>query len=185
VRGLLAISVLVALAAPASANDGAMQCDARGCRPVATHKTGDIAMDIGAGTQKTWLQHPHDTASPLLIDLNAGMVVYASPVFAVGLRGHVTIGRGPTTITSLAADLRRDRGGLFFAASPGIAKVRGPDETDALAAVVELRAGLDLGSAQVALAATPLYAFANDSFMPGSAMGVGILVGANVSLELR
>jgi hypothetical protein len=185
VRLLLSISVVAALAKPALADDGAMQCDARGCRPVATHKTGDFAMDIGAGTAKAWLQHPHDTASPLLLDLNAGMIVYGSPTFAVGLRGHVTIGRGPTTITSLAADLRLDRGGLFFAASPGIAKVRGPDETNSLAAAVELRAGLDLGSAQVALGVTPLYAFANDSFMSGAEMGVGLLVGANVSLELH
>jgi hypothetical protein len=166
-----------------------MECSGGGCRPVATHRAGDMTIDAGIGIAKAWLDLPEDNASPLVGDLQAGMGVYASAVLAIGLRGHVTIGRGPTTLTSLGLDARFDRGGIFVGATPAITHVRAERamhgiDTDALAASLELRAGLDLGRANVVLAATPMYAFANDSFDGGTKMRGGLLVGASAEIEL-
>jgi hypothetical protein len=166
-----------------------MECTSSGCRPVRVHKAGDMTIDAGAGAAKLWLDLPEDNAAPLTADLQAGGGAYLTPVVALGLRGHVTIGRGPTTMTSLGVDVRCDHGGIFFAATPAVAHVRSPGAmtgiaTDALAVAVELRAGLDLGSAHASIAATPMYAFANDSFDAGTAMRGGFLLGAAVELEL-
>ncbi|HUS33575.1 MAG TPA: hypothetical protein VMZ53_33965 [Kofleriaceae bacterium] len=174
---------LVAIAARAASAGDAMQCTASGCRPVSSHKTGDITIEAGAGIAKTWLDLREDSASPLMAEVAGGMGVFATPVVAIGLRGHVTLGRGPTTITSLGVDVKLDRGGLFFAASPAIASVTAP-ETDALAAALELRAGLDLGSVQIALAVTPMYAFANDGLDATAQLGAALRVGANVAIVL-
>jgi hypothetical protein len=166
-----------------------MRCSSQGCVPVPKHRAGDMTIDAGLGIAKTWLDLPEDNASPLVGDLHAGMGVYATPVVAIGLRGHVTIGRGPTTLTSLGIDARFDRGGIFVGVTPAITHVRAERAmhgiaTDALAASLELRAGLDLGRANVVLAATPMYAFANDSFDAGTTMRSGLLVGASAEIEL-
>jgi hypothetical protein len=148
-----------------------------------------MTLDAGIGAAKLWLDLPEDNASPLTADLQAGGGVYVSPVVALGLRGHVTFGRGPTSMTSLGVDVRWDRGGIFFAATPAIAHVRTPGAmepatTDALAASLELRAGLDLGRAHASLSAIPMYAFANDGFDAQTAMRCGLVVGAAVEAEL-
>lgn len=199
-RLALAVSILGALGGSAAAErrtttlreqpivDG-MRCGYSGCVPVATHRAGDMTIDAGLGIAKTWLDLPEDNVSPLVADLQAGMGVYGTPFLAIGLRGHVTMGHGPTTITSLGFDARFDRGGIFVGATPAIAHVRAAGvmhdvATDALAASLELRAGLDLGRANVVLSATPMYAFANDSFDAETKMRGGLVVGASAAIEL-
>jgi len=167
-----------------------MQCDSTGCHPVRAHKTGDMAIDAGVGVEKAWLDLPDDNVSPMMAELHAGMGVYASPVLAIGLRGHVVVGGGPTTITSLGIDVQLDRGGIFVAACPAIASLHVASAipelgaADALAAAVELRAGLDLGRASVAIVATPMYAFANDSVDPSNQLHGALRLGASVAIEL-
>jgi hypothetical protein len=195
VRAHLAFSIVLVSGGVAAADDmGAMQCTKEGCAPVSTHRPGDMTLDAGIGAAKLWLDLPENNASPLTADFQGGAGAYVTRVVALGLRGHVTFGRGPTTMTSLGVDVRWDRGGIFFAATPAIAHVRAPgpiparsamlSSTDALAASIELRAGLDLGRAHASLSVMPMYAFANDGFDAQTAMRCGLAVGAAVEVEL-
>lgn len=183
-RLALVVCALAVLDGTARADGDSMQCTASGCRPIDVHHAGDRSIELGIGLGKTWLALPEQTESQFMTQLHASFGVYASPTLAIALRGHVDLGRGPTVVSSLGVDARWDAGGIFVAAAPAIAHVRGPMTSDALAAALELRLGFDLGSTNVSLGATPIHAFANDSVTPGSELRWGLRLGVDVAGEL-
>ena len=183
-RSVLAVVALAWLGGHARADGDGMRCTASGCRPIDAHHAGDRAIGAGIGVGTTWLRLPEDTQSRFMTQVHMSFGVYATPTLAIALRGHVDLGHGPTTVTSLGVDARWDSGGIFFAGAPAIAHVQGPMSSDALAACFELRAGLDLGSTNVSLGATPMFAFANDGFEPGSQLRWALRLGIDVEGEL-
>jgi hypothetical protein len=136
-------------------------------------KRGDLDLEASAGASRTWLDLPtNDARTQAALALGFGL--RATPDLALSLRGTVNIGEGPTTTTALGIHARYDRGRYFAGAGPAIAHVRGPaDESrsfasmppsiDALAVMLDLRAGVRLSHAYVAVELKPLFVFFDES----------------------
>ncbi|NVB81320.1 MAG: hypothetical protein HOV81_23190 [Kofleriaceae bacterium] len=132
---------------------------------------GDLDLEASAGPSRTWFDLPtNDARTQAALALGFGL--RATPDLALSLRGTVDIGEGPTTTTALGVQARYDRGRYFVGAGPAIARVRGPaDESrsfesmppsiNALAVMLDLRAGVRVSHAYFALELKPLFVFSD------------------------
>jgi hypothetical protein len=111
-----------------------------------------------------------------------GFGAHVSPDLAVSLRGHVQVGTGPTTLTSIGLDTRWMRAHwgcacgrvprprFFVSMGPAIGRLHGPGEVDALVALLDGRFGVSYRSAHVSLDVIAGHALANDSIAPDAAL---------------
>jgi hypothetical protein len=152
---------------------------------------GDLDLEASAGASRTWLDLPtNDARTQLALALAIGL--RASPDVAISARGTVDIGEGPTTTTALGVHVRLDRGRYFAGIGPAIAHVAGPVDAsrsfssmppaiDSLALLVDLRAGIRISRAYVAVELMPLFAFSDVSVAAdadlGAALHAGVAVG--------
>lgn len=142
--------------------------------PTASAETrGDLDLEGSAGASRAWFDLPNNDGRTQAA-LALGFGLRATPEIAVSLRGTVDIGEGPTTTTALGVHARYDRGRYFAGAGPAIAHVRGPADQarsfesmppsfDALAFMIDLRAGIRVSRAYVAVELKPLFVFFDQS----------------------
>lgn len=134
---------------------------------------GDLDLEASAGATRAWLDLPtNDGRTQLSLALGFGL--RATPEIAVALRGTVDFSEGPTTMTAIGVHARGDRGRYFAGIGPAIAHIHGPADPsrsamtlpptiDSLGFVLDVRVGVRLAPAYVALEARPIWAFANDA----------------------
>jgi hypothetical protein len=153
---------------------------------------GDLDLEASAGASRTWLDlADNDARTQLALALGFGL--RASPDVAISVRGTVDIGEGPTTTTALGVHARLDRGRYFAGIGPAIAHVRGPADAsrrfaamppaiDALAFMIDLRAGVRVSRAYVAVELMPLVPFSNLSVDADADLGAALHAGVAVGL---
>jgi hypothetical protein len=145
-----------------------------------------LMLECGIGAARVWARQEHTD-----LDLSGSFGGYVTNWWAISLRGHVDVSKGPETMTTIGLDVRRwlglgpwnadARRVWFLAAGPSIAHVRGTGGLDAIAFAVEARAGILFGHVQIAAEAMPMYAFANSGLTPDATLGAAVHVGLAIS----
>ncbi len=163
-----------------------------GATPAVAETRGDLDLEASAGASRTWLDLPaNDARTQLALALAFG--VHVRPDVALSLRGTIDVGEGPTTTSALGVHARLDRGRYFAGIGPAIARVRGPADPsrsfasmppaiDALAVMLDMRVGLRVAPAYVALELSPMYAFVNDSVDASATLGAALHAGVALGI---
>jgi len=177
--------MLLGLVAPAAAerrtNGLALDVVCRCERPAWPPNPGDPVLEASVGVGRASFEAPA-SETRTTADVAGGFGAYVSPDLAVSLRGHVQVGTGPTTLTSIGLDTRwmqaqrgckcrrGPRPRYFVSIGPAIGRVHGPGEVDALVALLEGRFGVYYRGAHVSIDVLAGHALANDSIAPEAAL---------------